>query len=73
MVLDPNELPNGRNLKYSQKNSKTPFFGEYFKFLPLGLKPPQKDFFENMSTNVAVRGFQSFSIKEGAAVVPSEQ
>ena len=54
-----------------------PFLWEYFKFLPLGnsfgSKPPQKKFFENMSTNVAVRGFQSFSIKEGAAVVPSEQ
>ena len=39
----------------------------------LGLKTPQKFFFENISTNVAVRGFQTFSIKEGAAVVPSEQ
>ena len=39
----------------------------------MGIKPPQKNFFENISTNAAARGFQSFSIKEGAAVVPSEQ
>ena len=33
----------------------------------MGLKPPQKIFFENISTNKATRGFQSFGLLEGAA------
>ena len=60
------------------KNLKTPFFGEYFKFLVLsnshGSKtPPQIFFFEIISTNRAARGFQSFGLIEGAAVLPSKQ
>ena len=39
----------------------------------MGLKPPHKIFFENISTNRAARDFQSFGLIEGAAVLPSKQ
>ena len=39
----------------------------------MGLKPPQKNLFENVSTNKAARGFQSFSLLEGAASLLSKQ
>ena len=39
----------------------------------MGLKPPYKIFFENISTNRATRDFQSFGLIEGAAVLPSKQ
>ena len=39
----------------------------------MGLKPPQKIFFENFSKTTAARGFQNFGTIEGAAVIPTEQ
>ena len=39
----------------------------------MGLKPPHKIFFENISTNRAARDFQSFGLIEGAAVLPSKE
>ena len=39
----------------------------------MGLKPPPQIFFENISTNMAARGFQSFGLLEGAAFLPSKQ
>ena len=38
----------------------------------MGLKPPQKNLFENVSTNKAARGFQSFGLLEGNAFLPSK-
>ena len=48
---------------------KTPFFGEYFKFLPLSNSYGSK----NISTNRAAGDFQSFGLIEGAAVLPSKK
>ena len=37
----------------------------------MGLKPLQKDFFENISKTMAARGFKSFGLIEGAAGILS--
>ena len=75
--LSMQERLNSSGLCSYPKNSKTPFLGNISNSCDwvthLGLKPPQKNFFENISTNAAARGFQSFSKKEGAAVAVSEQ
>ena len=39
----------------------------------MGLKPPQKKFFENISKSTAARGVQNFGLIEGAAELPLEQ
>ena len=55
---------------------KTPFFGEHFKFLPLGnsygSKTTSKNFFENISKSTAARGFKRFGVIGGAASILSE-
>ena len=57
---------------------KTPFFlGNISNFCHwathIGLKPPQKKFFEYISRTTAARGFQNFGTIVGAAIVQSEQ
>ena len=39
----------------------------------MGLKPPQKIFFEKISKNTAARGVQNFGLIEGAAELPLKQ
>ena len=49
---------------------KTPFFGNISNschwVTHMGLKPPQKIFFENISKSTAARGFQNFGQIKGA-------
>ena len=51
------------------------FFGNISNFCNrvthMGLKPPQKFFFENISKSTATRSFQNFGLIEGAAGIPS--
>ena len=56
---------------------KTPFFGNISNSCRwathMDLKPPQKNFFKNISKTTSARGFQNFVTIEGAAVILSEQ
>ena len=73
-VIDQEPLEPG--LLSCVKILKTPFFGEYFKFLPLdnsyGSETTPKIFFENISKTTAARGFQNFGTIEDAALIPTE-
>ena len=59
------------------KKFENAIFWENLKVLLLsnsyGSKTTPKNFFENISTNKAARGFQSFGLLEGAAFLPSKQ